>query len=85
MGWHRGSAEGETGMSKLARFGAAMAAALTLVLGAAAPALAEPPGPGDKQCSPGQNNGGGGPGNSGPGDLLGAPLKAPPSCPGNNH
>jgi len=73
------------GMSKLGRFGAAVAAALTLVLGAAAPALAEPPGPGDKQCSPGQNNGGGGPGNSGPGDLLGAPLKAPPSCPGHDH
>jgi len=41
-----------------------------------------PPGPGSKQCSPGQNNVGGGPGNSGPGDKHGAPLKAPKSCPG---
>lgn len=47
------------------------------------PAHAEPPGPGDKQCSPGQNNVGGGPGNSGPGDKHGAPLKPPPSCPGS--
>jgi hypothetical protein len=45
-----------------------------------------PPGPGSKQCSPGQNNVGGGPGNSGVGDLLGgAPLKPPPSCPGPDH
>lgn len=52
-------------------------------LAAAGPAAAEPPGPGDKQCSPGSNNVGGGPGNSGPGDKQGAPLKAPRSCPGN--
>ena len=45
-------------------------------------ASADPPGPGDKQCSPGQNNVGGGPGNSGPGDKNGAPHKAPSSCPG---
>lgn len=45
-------------------------------------AHAEAPGPGTKQCSPGQNNVGGGPGNSGPGDQQGAPLKAPPACPG---
>lgn len=44
-------------------------------------AAADPPGPGDKQCSPGQNNIGGGPGNSGPGDKHGAPLKIK-SCPG---
>jgi hypothetical protein len=56
----------------------AMAAA-----GVAGPAFADPPGPGDKQCVPGQNNVGGGPGNSGPGDKQGAPLKPPPSCPGN--
>ena len=48
---------------------------------AAAPASADPPGPGDFQCVPGQNNVGGGPGNSGPGDQHGAPLSAPPSCP----
>jgi hypothetical protein len=42
-----------------------------------------PPGPGSKQCTPGQNNVGGGPGNSGTGDKHGAPLKAPKSCPGN--
>lgn len=39
---------------------------------------AEPPGPGSKQCAPGQNNIGGGPGNSGPGDKNGAPLKIKP-------
>lgn len=35
-----------------------IAAALgaTLALAAAAPALADPPGPGDKQCKPGQNS-----------------------------
>lgn len=52
------------------------------VLGASGVAFAAPPGAGDKQCSPGQNNVGGGPGNSGPGDKAGAPLKAPRSCPG---
>jgi hypothetical protein len=52
------------------------------VLATAAPVWAGPPGPGSKQCSPGQNNVGGGPGNSGPGDKQGAPLKPPPSCPG---
>jgi hypothetical protein len=52
------------------------------VLGASGIASADPPGPGSKQCSPGQNNVGGGPGNSGPGDKHGAPLKAPKSCPG---
>lgn len=61
-------------------------AALTLVgtmgIAGAGPAAADPPGPGDKQCSPGQSNVGGGPGNSGPGDKHGAPLKAPKSCPG---
>ncbi|MCA1833279.1 MAG: hypothetical protein ABR548_12180 [Actinomycetota bacterium] len=45
-------------------------------------ATADPPGPGSKQCTPGQNNVGGGPGNSGPGDKNGAPLKPPPGCPG---
>lgn len=58
-----------------------LAIAATTVAGVA-PASAAPPGPGSKQCSPGQNNVGGGPGNSGPGDKAGAPLKAPPSCPG---
>ena len=58
---------------------AVMAAALG---GMSLGASADPPGPGDKQCVPGQNNVGGGPGNSGPGDQNGAPLKAPPSCPG---
>jgi hypothetical protein len=48
----------------------------------AVPVAAAPPGPGDKQCSPGQNNVGGGVGASGPGDKAGAPLKPPPSCPG---
>ena len=57
-----------------------------LLLVVAAPfASADPPGPGSKQCSPGQNNVGGGPGNSGNGDKHGAPLKPPPSCPGNDH
>jgi Spy/CpxP family protein refolding chaperone len=63
-----------------------LAAAATLALGmsvaATGPASADPPGPGDKQCSPGKNNVGGGPGKSGPGDKHGAPLKAPKSCPG---
>ena len=76
-------AESELGMGTVSRFGLAVTAALTLLLGAVAPALADPPGAGDKQCSPGQNNVGGGPGNSGPGDKAGAPLKPPPSCPGN--
>jgi hypothetical protein len=64
-----------------------ISAAIALVgcLGVSTPAWAAPPGPGDKQCSPGQNNVGGGPGNSGPGDKQGAPLKAPPSCPGGDH
>jgi hypothetical protein len=60
----------------------ALAVVLAGGLLAAVPAQAAPPGPGDKQCSPGQNNVGGGPGASGPGDKNGAPLKAPPSCPG---
>ena len=51
----------------------------------AAPAFAGPPGAGDKQCVPGQNNVGGGVGNSGSGDQAGAPLKPPPSCPGNDN
>jgi len=67
-------------MRKLAAVFAAIAA-----LALAAPVLAGPPGPGDKQCAPGQNNVGGGAGNSGPGDKQGAPLKAPPSCPGPDH
>jgi hypothetical protein len=33
----------------------AMVAALVMSLSVAAPALAGPPGPGDKQCTPGQN------------------------------
>jgi len=55
------------------------------VLGLAAAPVASgaAPGPGDKQCVPGQNNVGGGVGSSGPGDQQGAPLKAPPSCPGS--
>ncbi len=60
-------------------------ATIVAALGLAGPtgfAMADPPGPGDKQCAPGQNNVGGGPGNSGPGDKHGAPLKAPKSCPG---
>jgi len=61
-----------------------MLAALA-AMAVATPAFADPPGPGDKQCAPGQNNVGGGPGNSGPGDQQGAPLKAPPSCPGPDH
>ena len=56
-----------------------------MLLGTAAPALAAPPGPGDKQCVPGANNVGGGSGNSGNGDQAGAPLKPPPSCPGPDH
>ena len=60
---------------------AALAAVAALGV-AAVPASAAPPGPGDKQCVPGQNNVGGGPGASGPGDKRGAPLKAPRSCPG---
>ena len=59
--------------------------AVVAALSLAAPAYAAAPGPGDKQCAPGQNNVGGGPGNSGPGDKQGAPLKAPPSCPGPDH
>jgi hypothetical protein len=65
------------------RFFATLAA--LAAMGIATPAFADPPGPGDKQCAPGQNNVGGGPGNSGPGDQQGAPLKAPPSCPGPDH
>ena len=60
---------------------AAVGAALSL---AGAPVLAAP-GAGDKQCSPGKNNVGGGGGNSGPGDKAGAPLKPPPSCPGPDN
>jgi hypothetical protein len=62
---------------------AVLAVTATAAIGLAAPATGAPPGPGDKQCVPGQNNVGGGPGNSGPGDKAGAPLKAPPSCPGS--
>lgn len=62
--------------------GVVTACVAATVLAASAPAFAAPPGPGSKQCSPGQNNVGGGPGNSGPGDKKGAPLKPPPSCPG---
>jgi hypothetical protein len=62
---------------------AILAVAATAAVGVAGPASAAPPGPGDKQCSPGQNNVGGGPGASGPGDKAGAPLKPPPSCPGS--
>jgi hypothetical protein len=54
-----------------------------ICLAPAGAANAEPPGPGAKHCSPGQNNTGGGPGGSGPGDKHGAPLKAPKSCPGS--
>lgn len=61
-------------MGKLGRFGAAVAAASTMVLRAAAPAIADPPGPGDKQCAPGQNNGGDGPGNLGLGACWERPL-----------
>ena len=57
--------------------------AMTLSFGLASNAGA--PGPGADQCSPGQNNVGGGSGNSGTGDKAGAPLKAPPQCPGNDH
>ena len=67
-------------MRKIAAIVAALAA-----MALAGPASADPPGPGDKQCVPGQNNVGGGPGNSGNGDQHGAPLKPPPSCPGNDH
>jgi hypothetical protein len=63
----------------------AVLAALVALGVTGAPALGDPPGPGDKQCVPGQNNVGGGPGNSGTGDQNGAPLKAPPSCPGPDH
>jgi hypothetical protein len=66
------------------RFIAAASIAAVSIVGVSSVALAEPPGPGSKQCSPGQNNVGGGPGNSGPGDKAGAPLKAPKSCPGRN-
>ena len=62
-----------------------VAAAIAAMAFAGTPAFADPPGAGDKQCAPGQNNVGGGPGNSGNGDQHGAPLKAPPSCPGNDH
>jgi hypothetical protein len=65
------------------KFVAVVAALAAMAIGT--PAFADPPGPGDKQCAPGQNNVGGGPGNSGPGDQQGAPLKAPPSCPGPDH
>ena len=63
----------------------ALAAAFAAMAVAGPSAFADPPGPGDQQCVPGQNNVGGGPGNSGPGDQNGAPLKPPPSCPGNDH
>lgn len=58
-----------------------VAGLLTGALIAAGPAQAVP-GPGSKLCTPGQNNVGGGPGNSGPGDKQGAPLKPSPHCPG---
>ena len=64
------------------RLFAVLALTLAVAVGAAVPSSADPPGAGDKQCVPGQNNVGGGVGNSGPGDKQGAPLKAPPSCPG---
>ena len=59
--------------------GAAVAA--LVILAPVGIASADRPGPGDKQCSPGQNNIGGGPGNSCNGDKHGAPLKIK-SCPG---
>ena len=63
-------------------------ASVLLVTGAllapATAAVAAPPGPGDRQCTPGQNNIGGGPGASGPGDQRGAPLKTP-TCPGGGR
>ncbi len=62
-----------------------LATLMLLATSVVAPAFGAPPGPGDKQCVPGQNNVGGGVGNSGPGDKQGAPLKPPPSCPGPNH
>ena len=62
-------------LAALASIGALAAAAV------AGPAQGSPPGPGSKQCSPGQNNIGGGPGTSGPGDKNGAPLKLS-KCPG---
>jgi hypothetical protein len=68
---------------RLRKIVVAMGIGALAAAGVAAPAFADPPGPGSKQCSPGQNNVGGGPGNSGPGDQNGAPLKPPPSCPGN--
>ncbi len=61
---------------------AVLIAVFSMAIFAASGAWADPPGPGDKQCVPGQNNVGGGPGASGPGDKQGAPLKPPPSCPG---
>ena len=70
-------------MGRATKSFAVLAMVAGMGLATAAPANAEPPGPGSKQCSPGQNNVGGGPGNSGPGDKHGAPLKAPRSCPGN--
>ncbi len=34
----------------------ALGFAAVMIVGVAAPALADPPGPGDKQCVPGQNS-----------------------------
>jgi hypothetical protein len=60
------------------RFGLAVTAALSGIAGHGGSSRR-----GDKQCSPGQqNNVDGGPGNSGPGDKAGAPLKPLPPCPG---
>ena len=70
-------------MKKRLMMGVAALSLAAGTVGFGGTAYADPPGPGDKQCAPGQNNVGGGPGNSGPGDKHGAPLKAPPSCPGN--
>ncbi len=38
------------------RKAAAVGCAAFMILGVAAPAFADSPGPGDKQCSPGQNS-----------------------------
>ena len=73
-------------MSKARKLLVSLVAFAAMMLGTvvgAAPGWAAPPGPGSKLCSPGQNNVGGGAGNSGPGDKAGAPLKPSPHCPGN--
>ena len=56
-------------MGVVGRFGLAVTAALSGIAGHGGP-----PGAGDKQCSPGQDNVDGGPGNSGPGDRRALPL-----------